>query len=150
MILGLTSLRKISVNRKVEFSLIYETEAWGGIEQMDYLNMVCAVRTNLPPHLLLNYCQKIEYQAGRKRETKWGSRTLDIDVLFFGNKIIHSERLVVPHPLLDQRRFTLVPLVELYPKFNHPSLHKKMQNLLKECKDNSKVTPKIQIQHVAI
>lgn len=150
LILGLTSLRKISMNKKVEFSSIYTTEAWGGIEQTDYLNMVCAVRTKLAPLQILNYCQKVEYQANRKREIKWGARTLDIDMLFFGNKIIQKDRLVVPHPLLEQRRFTLIPLVEMYPKYEHPKLHKTMLNLLDNCQDKSNVIQTIKIRHAAI
>jgi len=150
LILGLTNLRKISINKKVEFSSIYTTQAWGGVEQTDYLNMVCAVRTKLPPLQILNYCQKIEYHANRKREIKWGARTLDIDILFLGDEIIQKDRLVVPHPLLEQRKFALVPLVEMYPKYKHPKLHKTMLHLLDNCQDKSKVIPTIEIKHAAI
>ena len=76
---------------------------------------------------------------GRTREKKWAPRTIDIDILFFNNEFIQEDNLIVPHPLLHQRRFTLVPLAEIAPNYSHPLLHQSIFNLLQHCNDDSVV-----------
>jgi dihydroneopterin aldolase / 2-amino-4-hydroxy-6-hydroxymethyldihydropteridine diphosphokinase len=100
----------------VRQSQVWETDAVGGPEnQGPYLNMVVAVRTDLDPFALLRRCQRIERLAGRVRETRWGPRTLDIDILFYDDVTLTSEPLTVPHPRFAERRFVLAPLAEVAP-----------------------------------
>ena len=87
-------------------------------------------------HLIL---QEIERDLGRKREDPWGDRTMDIDILYFGDQKIENERLSVPHPFIADRRFVLVPLAELLPDFRHPLSGKTPLEMLQECGDPSEV-----------
>lgn len=116
-------------------SSVYETAAWGLEEQPDFLNLVLKLKTQHTPDKLLYHIQQIEQRLGRQRKVKWGQRTLDIDILFYGNQIIHTPHLSIPHPYLQERRFTLAPLQEIAPRFVHPVLKKTIAALLKECKD---------------
>jgi 2-amino-4-hydroxy-6-hydroxymethyldihydropteridine diphosphokinase len=101
--------------------------------------MVLALETKLSPLELLKEILAIEISLGRKREIKWGARTIDIDILFFNQTIIELPNLVIPHPYLQERRFTLVPLVEIAPTFNHPILKKSITELLAICPDKLEV-----------
>lgn len=102
-------------------SQVWETDPIGGPEgQGPYLNMVVAVPTDLDPFALLRRCQRIERLAGRVRESRWGPRTLDIDVLFYDGVTVTSEELTVPHPRLAERRFVLAPLEEVAPDRTPP------------------------------
>lgn len=116
-------------------SAVYETAAWGNTRQAAFLNQVVGIETKLDPHRLLSTILAIETSLGRVRTKQWASRTLDIDILFYGEHIIHSGDLTVPHPAIAERRFTLVPLAELSPEFMHPVLKKSMKELLAECAD---------------
>jgi 2-amino-4-hydroxy-6-hydroxymethyldihydropteridine diphosphokinase len=120
-------------------SSIYETSAWGIIEQDTFLNQVIEIETNLKPSELIAILLKIEEQMGRKREIKWGPRLIDIDILYFSDKIIEQNSLIVPHPYLHQRRFILMPLCEIAPDFEHPILKKTTKELLKNCDDKGQV-----------
>ncbi|MFC4767865.1 2-amino-4-hydroxy-6-hydroxymethyldihydropteridine diphosphokinase [Effusibacillus consociatus] len=111
--------RGISV---LDESPIYETEAVGDVDQPDFLNMVVQVSTHLSPNALLAEILAIEKEHGRVRDKKWGPRTLDLDILFYGKLIIEDPDLVVPHPLIHQRAFVLLPLRDLVPGFVHPVL----------------------------
>ena len=113
----------------------YQTAAWGMENQPNFLNQVIAIKTRLEPEELLQLILHIEKLYGRERTIKWGPRTLDIDILFFGDTIIQTPLLTIPHPGIAERRFTLLPLCELAPTFIHPILHKTMQQLLDECPD---------------
>jgi 2-amino-4-hydroxy-6-hydroxymethyldihydropteridine diphosphokinase len=114
---------------------IYETAAWGINEQPDFLNLVVEIGTVLEPLKLLSAILEIEKSAGRQREVKWGQRTLDVDILMYGNTILHLPELTIPHPYLHLRRFTLVPFEEIAPQLMHPVLHKTIHELLQECPD---------------
>lgn len=116
-------------------SSIYETAAWGHIPQRPFLNQVVCIETTLTPEQLLKIIQAVESSLGRVRSEKWAARTLDIDILFYGNEIIDTPDLVIPHPAIQQRRFTLVPLIEVAPGFVHPVLNKTVEVLLRECDD---------------
>ena len=90
---------------------------------------------------VLQSCLQIEVDLGRKRTAQgYGARTIDIDVLFINDEVMETENLVLPHPRLHLRKFTLLPLVELIPDFVHPILQKSMQELLVVCEDNSEVS----------
>ena len=123
-------------------SSIYETAPWGITDQPGFLNMVIAVRTGLSPHTLLQRILAIEIVLGRKREIKWGPRIIDIDILLYNYEIINTPELVVPHPFIHLRRFTLVPLAEIAPAYIHPILHLSIAQLLDECPDRLDVTLK--------
>jgi 2-amino-4-hydroxy-6-hydroxymethyldihydropteridine diphosphokinase len=120
---------------------IYETAAWGREDQPAYLNQVLAIATWLRPEVLLAACQATEQAAGRQRHERWGSRTLDVDILFFGAEIIDSPTLMVPHPRLSERRFALVPLAEIAGALRHPQSHYTIRALLARCPDPLPVRP---------
>jgi len=120
-------------------SSIYETAAWGKTDQPSFFNQVVEMDTSLEPRQLLVFIQQTEKEMGRVRIEKWGQRLIDIDLLYYHDTMVSSTDLTVPHPGIPERRFTLVPLVELAPDFVHPVLKKSHTALLKECKDPLKV-----------
>jgi 2-amino-4-hydroxy-6-hydroxymethyldihydropteridine diphosphokinase len=119
-------------------SSVYESEPWGFDHENKFLNQVVIAETGLSPETVLKSAQNIEQELGRLRDNSetYTGRTIDVDILFFGDLIIDREHLQVPHPLLHERRFTLQPLVEIAPSFTHPVFHKTMQQLLKMCPDD--------------
>lgn len=117
--------------RVLSASPLYETEPVGGPPgQPRYLNAIVQVATALSCRQLLVVCQDIETRFGRCRQELWGPRTLDIDLLFFGQEIFDEPDLIVPHPRLHQRRFVLAPLADLAPDFHHPVLGQSVGRLL--------------------
>jgi len=99
------------------------------LEQPDFLNCVLKIATSLPPFELLNKLQKIEKQMGRKKNIKWGPRIIDLDILFYNKKVMHTKRLTIPHKELLNRKFVLQSLAEIAPAFVHPIIKKNMQLL---------------------
>ena len=120
-------------------SKIYETQAWGGVAKANFLNQIAIISTAKKSDEVLEIIQKIESDLGRTREEPWGDRTMDIDVLYFSNQVIETDKLKVPHPFIAQRRFILVPLNELLPDKKHPTLHKTSTRMLEECADVNEV-----------
>ncbi len=120
-------------------SSLYETEPWGEKDQPWFLNVVLQVETALDPDDLLQACLAVERQMGRERETKWGPRLIDIDLLYYKDQIIEKENLIVPHPGIPDRKFTLLPLVELAGGMVHPGFNKTQIELLMECDDQLEV-----------
>jgi 2-amino-4-hydroxy-6-hydroxymethyldihydropteridine diphosphokinase len=106
----------------VNVSSVYETDPVGYEEQDLFLNMVIEVKTNLSADELLANCMKIEQLLGRKREIKWGPRTIDLDILLFNQENIETEKLNVPHPRMLERAFVMVPLLEIRPDIQVPAL----------------------------
>ena len=95
-------------------SSIYETPAWGGVADQNFLNMCIEIETALDAYALLDKIQKIELELGRVRKEHWGNRTIDIDIITFNDLIFNDERLIVPHKYIHDRNFVLAPLVEMY------------------------------------
>lgn len=116
-------------------SSIYTTKAWGINDQPDFLNQIVEVNTTLDPSETLTKIKKIESDLGRKRYVRWGSRIIDIDILYFGDLMIDSAELTIPHPENQNRRFVLVPMTELAPEFEHPCLNLTQKELLEYCQD---------------
>ena len=103
-----------AISVKAESSL-YETKPFGYVDQPDFLNAVAVIDTSLSPLELLDVCQAVEGQLGRKREIRWGPRTIDIDILIYNDYSCQTPMLTLPHPGLQERLFVLVPLAELLP-----------------------------------
>ena len=110
------ALRKIVDNniKIILESSIYETPAWGGVADQNFLNMCVEVETELDAYELLDTIQKIELELGRVRKEHWGNRTIDIDIITFNDLIFNDNRLIVPHKYIHDRNFVLAPLVEMY------------------------------------
>jgi len=125
----------------LDISSVYENPAIG-FEGDQFLNIVISVLTPLSPTELLDTLLQIEQYFGRVRSEDGGysSRTLDIDIIYYGSEIINNDDLVIPHPQMQHRNFVLKPLGDIAPQFYHPVLHKDTRNLLQECKDRSKLT----------
>jgi 2-amino-4-hydroxy-6-hydroxymethyldihydropteridine diphosphokinase len=120
-------------------SSLYETAAWGNTDQPSFLNQVLEVQTELMPEEVLQRINAIEQELGRIRQEHWGSRVIDIDVLFYDDLVLQTQRLTIPHPQLHLRRFTLLPLVEVAPGLVHPVLGKSIAQLLEACEDKLEV-----------
>jgi len=144
---------------------IYETAPWGFEDSISFLNQVIELETNLNPNELLEQLLAIETKLGRIRpfsacgcsiqpssdrlsqmnadnqyvEFQYQGRTIDLDILFYGDKLVFTDDLMVPHPRLHERSFTLIPLNEIAPDMVHPLLKKKISSLLTECRDQAKV-----------
>lgn len=110
---GLQAMINDSAVKIVNFSSVYETEPVGYTDQEPFLNMVVEVKTTYTPFELLKVILAIEKSLGRKRDIKWGPRTLDLDILLFNQENIETEELLVPHPRMSDRAFVMIPLMEI-------------------------------------
>ncbi len=119
----------------VRKSSVYETQPWGKSEQPEFLNQAIEIETALPPRVLLATVLEIERLLGRVRTGRWDPRTIDIDILFYDDAIVNESNLVLPHPLMRERRFVLTPLAQLAGNFMHPVFGKTVRQLLEECPD---------------
>jgi 2-amino-4-hydroxy-6-hydroxymethyldihydropteridine diphosphokinase len=120
-------------------SSCFETEPVGFLDQPRFLNQAIELETELSPRELLAFCQGIETSCGRIRTFPNAPRTLDLDILLYGNAVIQEEALVIPHPRMQDRRFALTPLAQIAPETLHPVLKKSIRMLLEICPDPSKV-----------
>jgi len=136
---ALTMIEKY-IGRIICSSSVYETEPWGFQSENEFLNIVIEVITRLKPSGLLGRLLMIESIIGRVREgTGYKSRIIDIDILFYGDEIMETKALTIPHPNLHRRRFVLLPLSEIAPGLVHPVKSKTVDQLLSECTDKGKV-----------
>ena len=126
----------------VRSSAIYESAPWGFAAKQSFYNQVVVIISDLAPHHILEIILQIEKELGRERTGKnYSSRTMDIDILFYEQEIIDTPDLIIPHPQLHKRRFTLVPLNEILPDWNHPGLNQSIRSLLEQCTDHAEVEP---------
>ncbi len=130
-------LGKILTIKKV--SSIYETEPVGFKEQEYFYNLVLKVFTDLTPFELLQSIEQIENKLGKKIKRRWGPRSIDIDILYYGNEIIESEELIIPHSLINERRFVLIPMSEIAEEFVCPRTNLKISEILKNYKKEESV-----------
>ncbi len=123
-------------------SKIYRSEPWGFDAQDFFLNMAVEIETNLDPYHLLIAIHKIEKELGRTRvgDGNYHSRTIDIDIIFYGDRVLNSPDLQIPHPRMHLRRFVLLPLNDIASHYIHPILNVSVQQLLNECPDKLEVT----------
>ena len=127
------------VGTVTERSAVYQTAPWGVEEQPSFLNQALAVETELAPEEVLRYLLDIEHELGRVRYERWGARDIDIDMLYYGDLVMDTARLTLPHPRLHERRFALVPLADIAPNFVHPVLGVDNATLLTHCPDEGEV-----------
>ena len=136
-------LRNINI-KNFNYSLIFESNPLIYNDQPKYLNQVINGYTELSPENLLSECNKIELRLGRVRKKHWDSRTIDIDILSYGSKIIKTKELTIPHPEIVKRGFVLIPLKNLSPKWTHPLMGLSIDKLLyKWNKINKEPLPQI-------
>lgn len=127
------------IGKVAKYSHLYETQPWGNEEQEPFINQVIMINTTMDPRELLEATTKIEREMGRVRKEKWGPRIIDIDILFYGKRIIRDKGLEIPHPEMHKRAFVLVPMLEIAPDLEHPVLKKPIDQLYMDCEDTSDV-----------
>ena len=131
------SLISSRIGRVAAQSAVYQSEPWGFNAEQMFLNQAVMVETELEPHAVLERCLQIESELGRTRSGNgYEPRTTDIDIIFFGNQIIDTPDLQVPHPLMHRRNFVLQPLCEIAPNLVHPVFGLTVKQLADECGDS--------------
>ena len=137
------TLKLISLSRNLDIlklSSIYETEPWGFKNQNNFLNCVAVCICRARPYTLLKELKSIEIAAGRMKRKRWRERESDIDILFYGRRVIIGKKLIIPHPEIQFRNFVLFPLNEIVPGFIHPVLKRSVRYLYMHSSDQCKVS----------
>lgn len=130
------ALLSAQVGEVISVSALYETAAWGKTDQPAFLNQAVALQTNLTALEVLTKALAIEQELGRVRKDKWGERLIDIDLILFGDEIIDiPDKLQVPHPHMQNRRFVMEPLAEIAPEVIHPVLGQSMLSISQSLND---------------
>lgn len=123
---------ELSDNSKVKIiksSSVYETKPFGKVDQPDFLNAVIKIKTTYKLVRLFSYLKKLEIKLGRKEIYKWGPREIDLDLLFFNDRVFNNKKLTVPHYGIRDRDFVLIPLNEIAKEYFHPALKKKISDI---------------------
>ncbi len=129
-----------AIGSVVDCSAIYETEPWGFDHELNFLNQVVVVNSDLEAIQILDITQGIEKDLGRiRKKNQYSARTIDIDILFYGEERIVSERLEVPHPRFQERMFALLPMMDVREDLIHPVIGKSIKELLEDCPDKMEV-----------
>ncbi|HBO83658.1 MAG: 2-amino-4-hydroxy-6-hydroxymethyldihydropteridine diphosphokinase [Deltaproteobacteria bacterium GWC2_42_11] len=132
----------------VKMSHLYKTEPWGNTEQAWFVNCIAKVETSLPVEIFFEQLKKVEAGLGRKhvpeslnqgKNKRYAPRLIDIDILFFGDTIVNYDALIIPHPLLHERAFVLIPFLDIDPLFVHPVLNRSISEMISGLKDKKKV-----------
>lgn len=121
-------------------SNVYVTEAWGKTDSSKYLNQALEIKTDKTPFQLLRIAHQIEKELGRTNKHHNAARIIDIDILFYDDVIFNAKHLIIPHPRLHLRNFTLQPLMEMDKSYTHPLFKKTVEELSKDCDDTLKVS----------
>lgn len=132
-------ISKLYDTKIIRSSSIYKTEPWGKKNQDVFLNSVLEIDSGLTPELLLSGLKEIEIRLGRRNREKWAEREIDLDILFYHDLVVKSDKINIPHPEIQNRKFVLIPMYELNPEFVHPVLNVSIGYLLENSKDNSEV-----------
>ncbi|KXK40994.1 MAG: 7, 8-Dihydro-6-hydroxymethylpterin-pyrophosphokinase [Chlorobi bacterium OLB5] len=136
------ALKICSLSRSLDLlkvSSLYETDPWGYKDQNKFLNCIAVFLCRSKPLDLLKFLKDTEKRLGRKQRGLWQPREIDIDILFYSNRIFNKKNLKIPHPRLHLRNFVLIPLVEVMPGFKHPVLKKTVKQLCFSGNDSTKV-----------
>lgn len=137
------TIKCISRRSKVlRVSSFYATSPLGYKKQPEFLNCVLSIETNFGPMSLLKYFKKVEKILGRVKTFRWGPRVIDIDIIFYGNAIIQTNNLIIPHPEMHLRKFVLIPLCEIEKKYIHPLLKQNVLQLLDKIYDDKQTVRK--------
>lgn len=137
------AIKKISLTPGFDLlarSHFYETEPWGYKQQNKFLNSCAVYLCRLDPIEILKRIKAVERSVGRVKRGKWQAREIDIDILFYGSKIVSAGNLIIPHPFIQERNFVLKPLVEIMPGFIHPKIKKSIHYIYSHSKDECKVS----------
>ncbi|WP_318842565.1 2-amino-4-hydroxy-6-hydroxymethyldihydropteridine diphosphokinase [Citrifermentans bremense] len=138
--MAVAELGKLPGTRVTGVSQFYETEPVGGVPQDNFYNAVARIVTTLSPFLLLDELKRVETEVFQRKSSKrWGPRSMDLDILLYGELVLDSEQLTIPHPRLAERRFALQPLADLAPDLVHPVLGKSVAQLLAALTTTEKV-----------
>jgi 2-amino-4-hydroxy-6-hydroxymethyldihydropteridine diphosphokinase len=129
---------KLTIGKVIKQSLIYETEPWGLKDQPNFLNMAIECYSGLKPHDLIVQAKAIEESIGTKKDTKWGPRLIDIDILYCEDLVLEGE-LTIPHPQIANRNFVLIPLMEIAGDFIDPNSKLTIEELYDVCEDIGEV-----------
>ena len=130
---------EVLIGPVVQQSSVYETEAWGKSDQPNFYNQALEVNSDYEPQKVLELIHEIENEMGRRREEKWGERVIDIDIIFYEDEVLKTEKLTLPHPYMHQRNFVLIPVMEIAPEFVHPELGETVEELYFRSQDTLEV-----------
>ncbi|MFH2011410.1 MAG: 2-amino-4-hydroxy-6-hydroxymethyldihydropteridine diphosphokinase [Pseudomonadota bacterium] len=136
---AIKEISKYKGNIILNRSSFYRTEPWGKENQDWFINCAIKLKTTLDASEFFKVLLNIEKKLKRVKRDKWGPRKIDLDILFFNDKVINTPEVNIPHPMIQARKFVLVPLNEICPEFIHPVLNKSIMELLKETTDDKEV-----------
>jgi len=140
LLMAVSELGKLPGTRVTALSDFYETEPVGGVPQGNFYNAVAQVSTSLPPLELLAGLKRIESEVFHREDSgHWGPRSMDLDILLYGDLLLADDKLSIPHPRLAERRFVLQPLADIAPSLVHPSLGRSIEELLASLTTTEKV-----------